>query len=444
MKIFTNQNLYILPNTTIVLMMRAYKFRIYPTNEQQEFLSRCFGASRYVWNWALKNIKDNYNHVEMMRYGWGGNIDTMNYEDALTMKFHGCKDKKLDIFALDVTKCSLLLTSSGKRKANSLPNALQNEPGLSDISPWLNDVPNKILRYSLRNLGVAFKNFFKANKNGSHSGYPANKKLRDNQSIQFQGEDVNLDSRTGLLSVTKIKNIEIRLHRSFTGKIKTTTISKTKSGKYYVSFQVDDGMELPLTKSISMDKVLGIDVGLNSYIATSNGEKIDGLKPLRESEKRMVVVQKRFSRKQKGSKNSGKVRIRLARIHEKIANQRLDFQHKLSHQLINDNDAIVLESLNITGMLKNHCLAKSISDAAWSEFMRQLKYKAAWAGKTVVEIGQWEPSSKTCHSCGYKLDELSLDVREWTCPRCNTKHDRDINAAKNIKAFGMQTLSLSQ
>ena len=425
-------------------MMRAYKFRIYPTNEQQEFLSRCFGASRYVWNWALKNIKDNYNHVEIMRYGWGGNIDTMNYEDALTMKFHGCKDKKLDIFALDVTKCSLLLTSSTKRKANSLPNALQNEPGLSDISPWLNDVPNKILRYSLRNLGVAFKNFFKANKNGGHSGYPANKKLRDNQSIQFQGEDVNLDSRTGLLSVTKIKNIEIRLHRSFTGKIKTTTISKTKSGKYYVSFQVDDGLELPLTKPISMYKVLGVDVGLNSYIATSNGEKIDGLKPLRESEKRLVVVQKRFSRKQKGSKNSGKARIRLARIHEKIANQRLDFQHKLSHQLINDNDAIVLESLNITGMLKNHCLAKSISDAAWSEFMRQLKYKAAWVGKTIVEIGQWEPSSKTCHSCGYKLDELPLDVREWTCPRCNTKHDRDINAAKNIKAFGMQTLSLSQ
>jgi putative transposase len=368
----------------------------------------------------------------------------MNYEDALTMKFHGCKDKKLDIFALDVTKCSLLLTSSGKRKANSLPNALQNEPGLSDISPWLNDVPNKILRSSLRNLGVAFKNFFKANKNGGHSGYPKNKKMRDNQSIQFQGEDIKLDSRTGLLSVTKIKNIEIRLHRSFTGKIKTTTISKTKSGKYYVSFQVDDGLELPLTKPISMDKVLGVDVGLNSYIATSNGEKIDGLKPLRESEKRMVVVQKRFSRKQKGSKNSEKARIRLARIHEKIANQRLDFQHKLSHQLINDNDAIVLESLNITGMLKNHCLAKSISDAAWSEFMRQLKYKAAWAGKTVVEIGQWEPSSKTCHSCGYKLDELPLDVREWTCPRCNTKHDRDINAAKNIKAFGMQTLSLLQ
>ena len=422
-------------------MMRAYKFRIYPTNEQQEFLSRCFGASRYVWNWALKNIKDNYNHVEIMRYGWGGNIDTMNYEDALTMKFHGCKDKKLDIFALDVTKCSLPLTSSGKRKANSLPNALQNEPGLSDISPWLNDVPNKILRYSLRNLGVAFKNFFKANKNGGHSGYPVNKKLRDNQSIQFQGEDVNLDSRTGLLSVTKIKNIEIRLHRSFTGKIKTTTISKTKSGKYYVSFQVDDGMELPLTKSISMDKVLGVDVGLNSYIATSNGEKIDGLQPLRESETRLKVLQRQMDRKQKGSKNRDKARIKVARIHEKIANKRVDFQHKLSRQLVDDHDAIVLESLNIKGMVKNHHLAKSISDAGWSEFMRQIKYKADWAGKTVVQIGRWEPSSKTCHSCGYKLDELTLDVREWTCPRCGMAHDRDINAAINIKAFGIEQLN---
>lgn len=422
-------------------MLRAYKFRIYPTADQQQYLSRCFGASRYVWNWALKNIKDNYNHVEIMRYGWGGNIDTMNYEDALTMKFHGCKDKKLDIFALDVTKCSLLLTSSGKRKANSLPNALQNEPGLSDISPWLNDVPNKILRSSLRNLGVAFKNFFKANKNGGHSGYPKNKKMRDNQSIQFQGEDVNLDSRTGLLSVTKIKNIEIRLHRSFTGKIKTTTISKTKSGKYYVSFQVDDGLELPLTKPISMDKVLGVDVGLNSYISTSDGTKIDGLQPLRESETRLKVLQRRMDRKQKGSKNRDKARIKVARIHEKIANKRVDFQHKLSRQLVDDHDAIVLESLNIKGMVKNHHLAKSISDAGWSEFMRQIKYKADWAGKTVVQIGRWEPSSKTCHSCGYKLDELTLDVREWTCPRCGTAHDRDINAAINIKALGIEQLN---
>lgn len=421
--------------------MRAYKFRIYPTNQQQEFLSRCFGASRYVWNWALRLIKDNYSHTEMMRYSWGGNIDTMNYEDALTMKFHGCKDKKLDIFALDVTKCSLLLTSSGKRKANSLPNALQNEPGLSDISPWLNDVPNKILRYSLRNLGVAFKNFFKANKNGGHSGYPKNKKLRDNQSIQFQGEDVNLDSRNGLLSVTKIKNIEIRLHRSFTGKIKTTTISKTKSGKYYVSFQVDDGLELPLTKPISMDKVLGIDVGLKSYISTSDGTKIDGLQPLRESETRLKVLQRRMDRKQKGSKNRDKARIKVARIHEKIANKRVDFQHKLSRQLVDDHDAIVLESLNIKGMVKNHHLAKSISDAGWSEFMRQIKYKADWAGKTVVQIGRWEPSSKTCHSCGYKLDELTLDVREWTCPRCGMAHDRDINAAINIKALGIEQLN---
>ena len=418
-------------------MLRAYKFRIYPTEEQQIFLSRCFGASRYVWNWALKNIKDNYNHVEIMRCGWGGNIDTMNYEDALTMKFHGCKDTSLDLFVLDATKCSLLLTPEARRKPGRVPGM----PGLKDIHPWLSDVPDKILRYSLRNLGTAFKNFFKTDKNGGHRGYPHSKSLRDNQSIQFQGENVRLDTKIGMVSVPGIKNIEVRLHRSINGKIGTTTVSKTKSDKYYISFQIDDGMDTPLTKPISRDRVLGVDVGLKSYISTSDGMKIDGLQPLRESETRLKVLQRRMDRKQKGSKNRYKARIKVARIHEKIANKRADFQHKLSRQLVDDHDAIVLESLNIKGMVKNHHLAKSISDAGWSEFMRQIKYKADWAGKTVVQIGRWEPSSKTCHSCGYKLDELTLDVREWTCPRCGTAHDRDINAAINIKALGIEQLN---
>lgn len=422
-------------------MLRAYKFRIYPTADQQQYLSRCFGASRYVWNWALKNIKDNYNHIEMMKCGWGGNIDTMNYEDALTMRFHGCKDTSLDLFALDATKCSLLLTPEARRKPGRLPCGLQHEPGLKDVQPWLHDVPDKILRYSLRNLGTAFKNFFKADKNGARRGYPKHKTRRDHQSIQFQGENVRLDTRTGLVSVPGLKNVEVRLHRSIDGKIGTTTISKTKSGKYYVSFQVDDGMDTPLTKTISRDRVLGVDVGLKSYISTSDGTKIDGLQPLRESETRLKVLQRRMDRKQKGSKNRDKARIKVARIHEKIANKRVDFQHKLSRQLVDDHDAIVLESLNIKGMVKNHHLAKSISDAGWSEFMRQIKYKADWAGKTVVQIGRWEPSSKTCHSCGYKLDELTLDVREWTCPRCGTAHDRDINAAINIKALGIEQLN---
>jgi len=421
-------------------MMRAYQFRIYPTANQQRDLSKYFGASRYVWNWALQLIKDNFNHTEMIRYSWGGDLATSNEEDALTMKFHGCKDTSLELFNIDATKCSLLLTPAARRKAGRLPGGLQHAPGLKDVQPWLHNVPDKILRYSLRNLGTAFKNFFKADKNGASRGYPKSKSLHDHQSIQFQGENVRLDTRTGLMSVPGLKNIEVRLHRSIDGKIGTTTISKTKSGKYYVSFQVDDGRELPLTKPVSRDRVIGIDVGLTSYLSTSEGDKIDGLQPLRESEVRLMVLQKRLSRKQKGSKNSDKARLKVARMHEKVANQRADFQHKLSRELVDNHDAIVLESLNIKGMVKNHHLAKSISDAGWSEFMRQIKYKADWAGKTVVEIGQWEPSSKTCHSCGHKLDKLTLDVREWACPKCGSVHDRDINAAINIKAMGMDQL----
>jgi len=421
-------------------MMRAYQFRVYPTADQQQNLSRYFGASRYVWNWALQLIKDNFNHTEMIRYSWGGDPATSNEEDALTMKFHGCKDTSLELFNIDATKCSLLLTPAARRKAGRLPCGLQHEPGLKDVQPWLHDVPDKILRYSLRNLGTAFKNFFKADKNGARRGYPKHKTRRDHQSIQFQGENVRLDTRTGLVSVPGLKNVEVRLHRSMDGKIGTTTISKTKSGKYYVSFQVDDGRDLPLTKPVSRDRVIGIDVGLASYISTSEGDKIDGLQPLREAEQRLAVLQRRLSRKQKGSKNQDKVRLKVSRMHEKIANQRSDFQHKLSRELVDNHDAIVLESLNIKGMVRNHHLAKSISDAGWSEFMRQIKYKADWAGKTVIEIGQWEPSSKTCHSCGHKLDKLTLDVREWACPKCGTAHDRDINAAINIKAMGMDRL----
>jgi putative transposase len=376
----------------------------------------------------------------MIRYSWGGDPATSNEEDALTMKFHGCKDTSLELFNIDATKCSLLLTPAARRKAGRLPCGLQHEPGLKDVQPWLHDVPDKILRYSLRNLGTAFKNFFKADKNGARRGYPKHKTRRDHQSIQFQGENVRLDTRTGLVSVPGLKNVEVRLHRSIDGKIGTTTISKTKSGKYYVSFQVDDGRDLPLTKPVSRDRVIGIDVGLASYISTSEGDKIDGLQPLREAEQRLAVLQRRLSRKQKGSKNQDKARLKVSRMHEKIANQRSDFQHKLSRELVDNHDAIVLESLNIKGMVRNHHLAKSISDAGWSEFMRQIKYKADWAGKTVVEIGQWEPSSKTCHSCGHKLDDLTLDVREWICPRCGAHHDRDINAAINIKALGMDRL----
>ena len=255
-------------------MMRAYKFRIYPTDEQQRELTKYFGASRYVWNWALKLIKDNFNHTEMIRYSWNGDLNTYNYEDTLTMKFHGCKDTSITPYRIDVTKCSALLTSAVKRKTIGLPDGIKHEIGLKDQCNWLCEVPDKILRSSLRNLGTAFKNFFKSNKSGDHVGYPKPKTLKNNQSIQFQSENIKLDIKTGMISIPKMKGIEVRLHRPIDGKIKTTTISKTKSGKYYVSFQVDNEIDLPITKHVSRDKIVGIDVGLLSYITTSDGKKL--------------------------------------------------------------------------------------------------------------------------------------------------------------------------
>jgi putative transposase len=183
-----------------------------------------------------------------------------------------------------------------------------------------------------------------------------------------------------------------------------------------------------------------LDVGLNTFVTTSGGEKIDGISPFRESEKRLAVLQRRASRKQKGSQNWKKAMRKVALCHEKIANQRRDFQHKLSRSLVDEYDLIAVEDLNVRGMVKNHHLAKSISDAAWSEFFRQLEYKAAWAGKTFVKIDRWEPTSKTCSSCGFKNGDMPLSVREWDCPKCGAHHDRDINAAINIKAAGLNLL----
>ena len=249
-----------------------------------------------------------------------------------------------------------------------------------------------------------------------------------------------MNIKSGIIYIPRIKNIEIRLHRPIIGKIKTTTISKTKSGKYFISFQVDTGENIPATKPIREENIVGIDVGITTYATLSNGEKIDGIRPFRESEKRLGVLGKRFSRKKSGSKNQEKARIKLAKCHEKIANQRSDFQNKLSRKLVDDYDAIAIESLNITGMVKNRHLAKSISDASWSEFVRQIKYKAIWSGKTVIEIGRWETTSKLCHVCGHKEEKMSLDIREWKCPKCGSIHDRDINAAINIRTIGIDQL----
>ncbi len=236
---------------------------------------------------------------------------------------------------------------------------------------------------------------------------------------------------------SKIGEIKAVLHRSFEGELKTATVSRSCKGHYYISILVEDGKELPVKQEYSDSTTIGIDVGIKDFAVLSTGEKIENPKYLKNSLQRLKVLQKRVSKKQKGSQNRAKAKQRLASLHDKIANQRNDFQNKLSFKLISENQAIALETLNVKGMVKNHCLAQAISDASWSSFVTKLEYKAEWFGKTVLRIGRFEPSSKLCSICGYHNKELQLSDREWEGPECYTKHDRDLNAAINIKKFAL-------
>ncbi|AKB16972.1 Mobile element protein [Methanosarcina sp. WWM596] len=246
---------------------------------------------------------------------------------------------------------------------------------------------------------------------------------------------VNFETNT--IKLPKIEPIKAVLHRKFEGEPKTATVSRTCKGHYYISILVEDGKELPVKEAFTESTTVGIDVGIKDFAVLSTGEKVENPKYLKNSLKRLKVLQKRVSRKQKGSKNRAKAKRRLAVLHDKITNQRNDFQNKLSFRLVSENQAVALETLNVKGMVKNHHLAQAISDSAWSSFVIKLEYKAQWFGKTVLRIGQFEPSSKLCSVCGYHNKELQLKDREWICPDCKTKHDRDINAAINIKKFAL-------
>jgi putative transposase len=229
-------------------------------------------------------------------------------------------------------------------------------------------------------------------------------------------------------------------HRKFKGTPKTVTVVSTLTGKFFISIVVEDGKTPPVKQRATSKTSVGIDVGLKNFVTISTGEKIENPQYLISSLKRVLCLQKRLSKKKKWSKNRAKARQRLAKCHERIANQRNDFQQKLSTQLIRENQAIIMESLNVSGMVKNHRLAKRISDAAWSRFLNMLKYKAEWFGVTIIQVGMFEPTSKLCHVCGHKNLNLTLSDREWTCPVCTMHHDRDINAAQNIKMIGLSSI----
>lgn len=244
-----------------------------------------------------------------------------------------------------------------------------------------------------------------------------------------------------VLKIPKIGEVKAKLHRTFEGKLKTVTISMGKTGKYYASLLFDDG--LPELEISSEGKAVGIDVGLTHFAITSDGSKFDSPKPLKDGEKNLKRKQHSLSRKEKGSKRRGKARRILARVHERIANTRKDFQHKLSRKLVNDNQVIVVENLAVKNMVKNHCLAKAISDCGWSEFTRQLKYKAHKDGKTYLEMGRFFRLSKICHVDLNQVGSLPLNGGSWTCSKFQEKHDRDVNAAINILHEGLRILALA-
>ena len=303
----------------------------------------------------------------------------------------------------------------------------------------MKEVLTQSLQQSIQNLDTAFIKFFK-----EKTGFPKFKSKKTNRHSYRIPQNVKIDFEKHKVYLPKLKWVNIRIDRIFDGKIKSATVKQTPTGKYFVSILVDENIINKKQKEIDFETSVGIDLGIKDFAILSNGTKIGNPKFLRLKEKRLKVLQRRLSRKQKGSKNRNKARLKVALQHEKISNERKDFLHKLTTKLVKESqfNTFCLETLGIQNMMKNHKLAKSIAEVSWHMFDTLLEYKAQKEGKNVVRIGRFEPSSKLC-TCGYKNNNLTLADREWTCPICNTHHDRDILAANNIKRFALSEANLN-
>ena len=364
------------------MIQKGCKYRIYPNKEQEVFLMKSFGCSRFVYNWALSVKNTEYAQTKK----------SSNYYEL---------NKKL--------------------------------PELKKEYEWLGEVYSQSIQSTLRNLDNAFTRFFK--KQGQYPRF----KSRHNNDYSFQiPQGAKLID--GHLYIPKVKaGIKIKLSRGFDGKIKTTTISRNPSGQYFVTFLVESNEDVRELQDFKVDTTIGIDLGIKDFAVISDGRRIENPRHLKKKLQKLKKTQKRLARKQKDSKNRKKQRLKVARQHLKIKNQRQDFLHKLTHQLTHDNQvsSICIEDLAVKNMVKNHCLAQAISDVGWGEFRRQLEYKCKWYGKNLIVISRFAPSSKLCPECGQINTTLKLSEREWTCS-CGAVHDRDLLAATNIKNFGIE------
>jgi putative transposase len=359
---------------------RTYRFRFYPTPEQEAILARTFGCARFVYNHMLRLRTD----------AWHQRRERVGYHET-----------------------SAALT------------ALKKTPE----HVWLNEVSSVPVQQALRHLQTAFANFF-----AKRAKYPNFRKKDGVQSAEYTTSAFRWDGES--LRLAKMSEpLEIRWSRPLPkgAKPTTVTVSKDRAGRYHVSMLCDDTVA---PKKQVKGKV-GIDLGLTHFAIFSSGEKVAAPNTFRKNEAKLAQAQRRLAKKQIGSANRRKAKRKVAKLHANIADARRDFLHKLSTRLINENQVIAIESLAVSHMQKNRCLAKSISDASWSEFVRQLTYKAEWYGRTLLGIDRWYPSSKRCSDCGHTVSKMPLDVRSWRCPECGAVHDRDVNAARNVLAAGL-------
>ena len=362
--------------TAITTILRAYKYRLYPRPSQLPFLTEHFGATRFVYNYFL-------------------DLRKKSYDSGIRLSGFDCK---------------------------------KMIPGLKTTYPWLWDINSQSLQESVINLEKAYQRFFK--KLGA---YPKPKKKRGRQSFTVPQ---HFTIRGSYLFIPKLESaLKVNFHRRIQGKVKSCTISREPSGTFFVSFSVQENIHIPDLPG-KIEKEESIDLGVGVLCTFFDGTKVEAPKYLRKALKKLARLQWQLSRKVKGSKNREKARIKVARLHEYVRNQRKDFLHKLSSQVVNENQVIYLEDLNVKGMMQFEHLGLSVGDAGLGQFVKQLKYKSEWSGKKVVQIDRWYPSSMTCSVCGYVNEDLTLGSRVWVCPQCMTAHDRDHNAAKNIMAVG--------